>query len=82
MRLSYAKSAVKDLESLERRVRDRIREKLRWFAKQDAPLAFAEPLTGMPGLFRYRIGPYRAIFKSDGTILLIIRIKKRSEAYR
>lgn len=82
MKLTYAKSAIKDLESLERHIRDRIREKLLWFIQQDSPLAFAEPLAGMPGIFRYRIGSYRVIIKSDGTILLILRIRKRSEAYR
>lgn len=82
MRLTYVKGALKDLESVERTLRDRIRGKLLWFASQEEPLSFAEPLTGMPGIFRYRIGAYRAFVTPEGTVLLVLRIRKRSEAYR
>lgn len=82
MRLTYVKGALKDLESIERTLRDRIRGKLLWFASQEEPLSFAELLTGMPGIFRYRVGAYRVFVTPEGTVLLVLRIRKRSEAYR
>lgn len=82
MRLVFAKRAVKDLESIDRRLRDRIRDKLVWFSNQKDPLSFAEPLMGIPGLFRYRIGSYRAIVTAEGAVILVLRVRKRSEAYR
>ena len=82
MRLHYAKAAIRDLEKLARAVRERIQEKVEWYLLQEDPLAFAEPLSGSGGLFRYRVGEYRVIVQPDGTIITVLRIRKRSEAYR
>ena len=82
MDLVFSKQAREDLDIFPRKIRDRIRAKLKWYASQPNPLHFAKPLTGLHGQFRFRIGEYRAIVSPEGVVLLIMRIQKRSEAYR
>lgn len=77
-------AARRQLESLPKNTAIRIGKKLRWYADNDNPLAFAKPLTGMPGMHRFRIGDYRAIFtirRGHISILFVIAIKHRREAY-
>jgi mRNA-degrading endonuclease RelE of RelBE toxin-antitoxin system len=47
MGLIYADTAIRQLKSLERNTRDRIIEKVLFYASQPDPLEFAEPLTGL-----------------------------------
>lgn len=85
-RLEYTEKALEDLASLDRQITKRITQKLEFFISQQNPLRFAERLTDAPvGHYRFRIGDYRALFdiKPNGTIsiLLILRVKHRREAY-
>lgn len=82
MRIVLTSDAQREIGKLAVSLQKRILDKLEWYAHQEDPLSFAEPLVGMAGLFRYRIGSYRAIVTSDGTVILVLRIRKRSEAYR
>ena len=84
--LAFAKKALEDLSSLDIQIARRINKKLRFFVEQQNTLRFAERLTDAPvGHYRFRIGDYRALFdiKPDGTItvLVILRVKHRREAY-
>ena len=79
-------NALDDLESLEKSTIDRITLKVKEYCSTVNPFAFAKPLQGnYKGLFRFRIGDYRAIFRkeSDGTItiLLILRVQHRKDIY-
>ena len=65
---------------------NRIVKKLRYFASQSNPMAYAKPLTGkFAGLFRFRIGDYRAIFRKDSDgeliILYVLKIHHRKDIY-
>lgn len=82
MYLVLSDTAQQDLQKLDAPLQKRILDKLEWYECQKDPLSFAQPLSGLPGMFRFRIGAYRAILRSDGVVLLILRIRKRSEAYR
>jgi len=85
-KLSYAESARKDLEQLDYTIANRILDKLDWYVEQDNPLRFSERLKDSPyGEYHFRVGDYRILFDVNSrgviTILVILRIKHRREAY-
>ena len=82
MEFLWTDEAKQNLAALDRPIQNRIAEKMRWFAGQKDSLSFAERLTGMQGQFRFRVGAYRIFVQPDGTVIAVLRIKKRSEAYR
>lgn len=82
MTIFLTRQARADLARLEVTIADRVLDKLEWFSVQADPLVFAEPLAGMRGIYRFRIGHYRVFVRADGAVLAVLRIRKRSEAYR
>ena len=83
----YTRKATKDLLALDQKIAKRIVEKIRSFCSSSNPMDKAEPLVGIfAGLFRFRVGDYRVIFRKqkDGKILvlLILRIKHRKDVYK
>ncbi|MGC9781243.1 MAG: type II toxin-antitoxin system RelE/ParE family toxin [Candidatus Heimdallarchaeota archaeon] len=77
----FTKRAVKDLEKLEQKVKDRIIKKLRE-CKLD-PLTHAKKLTNPKlGSFRFKIGDYRVIFDLDDRIIVILRVGHRKTIYQ
>jgi len=58
MIIFYTHKAAKQLKDLPRVVQKRIVEKMRFYAKQDSPLKFAEHLTD----YRYRLSRRRVPF--------------------
>lgn len=82
----YTERAVNDLKLIQRKTAIRIVQKIKHYCSADDPFAFAKPLHGpLQGLFRFRIGEYRVIFRKESSgrvnILLILRIKNRKDAY-
>ena len=78
--------ASADFAALDSVVKRRIVAKMRFFAAQQNPLRFAERLHGaLFGQYRFRVGDYRILFDIDRkgiiTILVILRIRHRREAY-
>ena len=67
MKITFAKSVRKDVRKLDRKVQDRIRQKLIWLAGQEDPTDFVEFLidSGL-GDYRFRVGDYRVTFDIDG----------------
>ena len=85
-KFQMAAQAKNDLQTLDESVARRIAIKLRFFAARDNPLHFAKRLKNSAyGDFRFRVGDYRIIFDCDArgtiTILTILRIRHRREAY-
>lgn len=84
-RLVLSGEARQDLRSLEKTVQRRIVKKLLYFLHSADPLSFAKPLVGkFKGLFRFRVGDYRVVFRVSGgeiKILFVIRIEHRREVY-
>lgn len=80
--LVFSQRARKALAKLTPSARERIIRKIEWYAVQENPLTFARALAGTNGLFRYRIGEYRAIIHPNGTILTVIKIDKRDKVYK
>lgn len=82
----FVENAENDLAILDPKIAGRILEKLEWFIGTPNPLRFAERLTDSPyGEYRFRVGDYRILFDVNArgviTILVILRIKHRREAY-
>lgn len=85
--LQYTKSARYDLDRMDKKIAIRVISKIDFYCSQRNPLEFASALTGqLKGLYRFRIGEYRAIFHKDArgkiTMLTILRIKHRKDIYR
>jgi mRNA interferase RelE/StbE len=84
--LQYTKHALDDLKKLEKKTALRIVSKIKENSKLSDPLVRAKALSGiLSGVYRYRIGDYRALFEVDKkgivTILSVLRIKHRKEVY-
>jgi mRNA interferase RelE/StbE len=85
--LFYTKKAWSDLKELTIVDSRRIVTKLRYFTEQLDPIKYSKPLKGVyKGLFRFRIGVYRAVFSKDAKgniiIITIIRIQHRKDVYQ
>lgn len=81
----YTKKAIKDLQTIDQQTAQRIVTKIRSFCLAN-PMSKAKPLSGIfSGLYRFRVGDYRVIFRKQKSgriiILLILRIKHRKDIY-
>jgi len=80
---AFTAEAMKDLDSLDKKVLSKIIKKVRWFAGQDSPLAFAKRLQYEAiGQYRFRIGDYRVIFDCKDKKIVILRVGHRSTIYK
>lgn len=87
MRVIYSVNAEKDLSRLDRSVAIKIIKKVKELTDEENPLSHAKPLTAkLSGLYRFRIGDYRAIFSVDKdgtfTMIIILHIAHRKDIYR
>ena len=85
-RILVSAEAQANLAALELKIQRRIYNKLIFYGKAADPLSFSKPLSGkLRGLYRFRIGDYRAIFRvlpnGEITILFVLRIEHRSHVY-
>lgn len=85
-RLEFQRSAAKQLRQLDRPIQQRI---LSYFRSRvlaaDDPRQLGKALTGdKGGLWRYRIGDYRAICKLEDEclVVLVLELGHRREIYR
>jgi len=84
MQIEYETKAIKDLKAITSKAREQIIAKIVQYAAAPESLANnVKHLTNSP-FHRLRIGDYRVIFSLDGevaTIMTVIRVHHRSEAY-
>lgn len=85
-KLFYTAKAKKDLSNFDLKIATKILDKIDFYIKTDDPIKHSKKLVGFKnGVYRFRIGDYRAIFDVDSkgkiTILIILRIKHRKEVY-
>jgi len=79
--LLYTKTAVKDIEKLDKVAKKRLKKKLEEYQKD--PIKYAKKLTDPRlGTYRWRIGNYRIVFDIDKQNIIILRIGHRREIYR
>ncbi len=80
--VSWSQAALVDLDSLDRTIAKRVVEKVEWLG-DNFDSVVPDPLHGMlAGLYRFRIGNYRAIYAVRSGVIYVEAIKHRSEAYR
>lgn len=81
--VELAKSAVKDLRKIDGAAIPRILQAIEDLANEPRP-AGSKKLVGSKNSYRIRIGTYRVIYRVKDQMLLIdvIRVRKRSDAYR
>jgi mRNA interferase RelE/StbE len=86
MKLVLTPAALDDLARLPINIRRRIMNKMEWFADQDNPLSFAEPLKDKTlGSHRFRVGDYRVLVdvkQNCISILFVLTIRHRKDVYR
>ena len=81
MQFTYTAIAQEHFKRLSPQTRKRIAEKMRFYADQPEPLAFAEPLSGSAS-YRFRIGDYRVIFEVLHGVGWVLAMRRRDESYR
>lgn len=80
----YLDSVEKDLERLDRPTRKRILDKIEKHLAKD-PKGLGKALTGQfKGLWRYRVGDFRVIYKvaEEEILIVVARIGHRKNVYR
>lgn len=84
MRVDFSEEALADLKRIDRSEAQRIMRYLDSVGKLDNPRLRGKALTGnLSGLWRYRIGDYRAICIIEDEVLLVtvLRIGHRRDIY-
>ncbi len=83
--IALSPEAQDDIRQLERLIRDRLMDKLRWMA-ENALLLVHQPLKGeqWAGAYKYRAGDYRIIYLLDvkQQQLKVLKIGHRRDVYR
>lgn len=80
-RLVYTHRAIRDIEALAPKTKERIGLQLVRF--REDPLYHAEKLVHASlGSFRFRIDDYRVVFDLEGDELVVLRVGHRREIYR
>jgi mRNA interferase RelE/StbE len=79
--ISYTRTALKQLRSIDAQAAKLIRAKIEQYAGDPKNLANqVKALKGTEAL-RLRVGDYRVIFTEDGLVLLILRVGHRRDIY-
>ena len=78
MSIEYSKQAVKAINSMDRKTKQRIKAGIEGLPEGDI-----KALRGSKGSYRLRVGDWRILFSyPDKDIILIEKIAPRGEAYR
>lgn len=79
----FKPSAEKQLNSLDRQIKIKILEKLKFYSLQDKPLQFAERTADDRfGDWKFRIGDYRVLFDIVQNKIIILKIGHRKDVYK
>ena len=82
MRVAYTKAALRTLKRIPANEAQRIQEKIEAYAADPASQANnVVKLQGRDG-YRLRVGDWRVIFDSDGTVMAVLAIGPRGNIYR
>jgi len=76
--------AIKELDRLDTRTRERIRERLRELADDPFSVRLSEPLTNKGDLRKSRVGGWRIIFRVHDDVLevSVVTIARRGQVYK
>ena len=79
----YLDSAEKDLAALDKPIRKRILDKIDEILTRD-PKGLGKPLTGpFKGMWRYRVGDFRVIYRisEEEILILVAKVGHRKNIY-
>ena len=81
--ITFARSARRELEAMERSLAHRILERIEELATEPRPVG-CRKLQGRTGLWRLRVGDYRVVYSVDDRQRLIdvVAVRHRREVYR
>jgi mRNA interferase RelE/StbE len=81
-KITFARSARKEIEELEAKIVNRIFPKIEALAKKPRPVG-CRKLAGEKHLWRLRVGDYRIVYAvyDDQCLVDIIAVRHRSKAY-
>ena len=82
--VDYTNTAKKQLKSLDKPVRERIKNFVQNLSELENPYLRGAPLTGgLSGYWKYRVGDYRLLCEihDDKLLVLIVKIGHRREVY-
>ena len=80
-KVSYKASVEKDLRRVDKQTASRLLKKLEAELSKDP--SRGEQLKGeLEGLFKYRIGDYRAVYTRTADGVVVLRIAHRKDVYR
>lgn len=82
--IRFADHAAKDLDRLDRDMRQRVAKRLEQLAKDPFDARLSSALTNKAGLRKSRIGGWRIIFTVDGgqLVVLVLMIGRRGQVYQ
>jgi mRNA-degrading endonuclease RelE of RelBE toxin-antitoxin system len=81
--IRFSPRSESELKDFPKDIQQRFQKKLRWFASQDKPLAFAKPLTDLPpATHRFQVGKYRISFYIENKTIFVERVEIRGSAYK
>jgi len=82
-RVTFARSARKELQSLDQQVARRVFSRIRSLAEDPRP-AGCRKLKGADALWRIRVGDYRVLYSvnDDESWVDVIAVRHRRDAYR
>ena len=81
-KVEWEKSALDDLQEIDKPVIKRILNKISWFSQHFDNIT-PESLTGdMAGLFKLRVGDWRVIYTIEKDVIIIKAVGHRREIYR
>lgn len=80
-RLVYTHRAIRDIDALDKNVKQRIGKALLRY--EPHPLKHAESLKQSElGSCRFRVGDYRVVFDLEGDEIVVLRVGHRREIYK
>ncbi len=80
MEIRYSYKAARQLDDLPILIKQRLIEKMRFFALQENPLTFAKSIQ-IEKLYRFRVGNYRIVFQLKQKMIFVVIIGKRDKIY-
>ncbi|MBT3404105.1 MAG: type II toxin-antitoxin system RelE/ParE family toxin [Gammaproteobacteria bacterium] len=81
MRIEVRKSAIRDLNKMDRKKREKIHEKILELA-QFPEVTGVKKLTNFEPAYRLRVGDYRVLFDVSEEVVQVGRVLHRKESYK
>lgn len=79
---AFTEKFKESLRALTPEIQEHIKSKLGFYELCENPFLFAKKLQGFPGIYRLRVGDYRAVFRVEGSVYVFLVVKHRKDIYR